>query len=57
MIVTYVVNIGNLDLDTLAFPHLGDNLSGQRGGVKWRSTLENLPMVEDQLREGLSGSV
>ncbi|KAH4093052.1 hypothetical protein HBH70_139460 [Parastagonospora nodorum] len=55
--VTYVVNIRNLDLDTFAFPHLGDDLSGQRGGVKWRSTLENLPMVEDQLWEGLSGSV
>jgi hypothetical protein len=54
---TYVADIRHLDLDTLAFPHVGDNLSGEGGGVKRRSTLENLPMVEDELRESLSGGV
>jgi hypothetical protein len=54
---TYVVDIRHLNLDTLALAHVGNDLSGQRGVVERRATLENLPVVEDQLGEGLTGSV
>jgi hypothetical protein len=54
---TYVVDIRHLNLDTLALAHIGNDLSGHSGVVKRRATLQNLPVVEDQLREGLTGSV
>jgi hypothetical protein len=54
---TYVVDIRHLNLDTLALAHVGNDLSGHGGVVERRATLENLPVVEDQLREGLTGGV
>jgi hypothetical protein len=54
---TYVVDIRHLNLDTLALAHVGNDLSGKGGVVERRATLENLPVVEDQLGEGLTGSV
>jgi hypothetical protein len=51
---TYVVDTWNLSLDTLALTHLSDDLADLGGGVKRRSTGENLPMIEDGLGEGLS---
>jgi hypothetical protein len=54
---TYVVDIRHLNLDTLALAHIGNDLSGKGGVVERRATLENLPVVEDQLGEGLTGSV
>jgi hypothetical protein len=55
--VTYVLNTWNLNLDTLALTHLLDDGSDLGGWVKWRSTWKKLPMIEDGLWEGLSGSV
>ena len=51
---TYVGNIRYFNLDTLALTHVGNSLTDHGGGVKWRSTLEDLPVVEDLLREGLA---
>jgi hypothetical protein len=56
-LVVVVADIRHLDLDTLALTHISDDLTGQGSVVKRRATLENLPMVEDQLREGLTSSV
>ena len=53
---TYVGNVGHFSLDTLALAHVEDDLSGEGGGVKCRTTSEMLPMVEDLLWEGLSTS-
>lgn len=55
-LVIVVVNTWHLNLDTLAFPHFLDNLTGLAGGVKRISTGEDLPMIEDGLREGLTSS-
>lgn len=51
---TYVVNTRNLNLETLALPHLLHNLADLGGGVKRRTAGENLPVVKDRLREGLA---
>jgi hypothetical protein len=53
--LTYVLDTGNLDLDTLALTHLSNNLSNLAGRVQRRATGQNLPVVEDRLGEGLSG--
>jgi hypothetical protein len=53
---TYVGDVRHLKLDTLALTHVVHNLTDQGGVVKWRATLENLPMVEDLLWEGLATS-
>jgi hypothetical protein len=51
---TYVLNARNLNLDTLALTHLSDNATNLGGGVERRATGQDLPVVEDGLREGLS---
>ena len=53
-LVIVVVDTGNLDLDTLAFTHLGNNGTNLGGGVQRRTTGQDLPVIEDRLREGLS---
>jgi hypothetical protein len=56
-LVVVVVDVRYLNLDTLTLTHLSNDLTGHGGGVKRRATLEDLPVVEDQLGEGLTGSV
>lgn len=53
--LTHVLDTGHLDLDTLALAHLGDNLADLGGVVQRRATGQDLPVVEDGLREGLAG--
>ncbi|KAI6769124.1 hypothetical protein HG531_010228 [Fusarium graminearum] len=52
---TYVLDTGNDLLDTLALSHSGDNSSDLAGSVERRATGKDLPVVEDGLRESLSG--
>jgi len=56
-LVVEVLNTWNLNLDTLALTHLLDDLPDLGGTIEWRTTWENLPMVEDRLWECLSGGV
>ena len=56
-LVVVVVDVRYLNLDTLALTHISNDLTRHGGVVKRRATLEDLPVVEDQLREGLTGSV
>lgn len=55
--VVVVLDTWNLDLDTLALPHVLDDLARLGGRVKNRTTRKNGPVVEYGLREGLSTSV
>ncbi|TLD26845.1 hypothetical protein PspLS_04985 [Pyricularia sp. CBS 133598] len=52
--LTYVLDAGNLGLETLALPGVLDDGTSLGGGVEGRATLEDLPVVEDGLGEGLS---
>lgn len=52
--MTYVLDTGNLGLETLALPGVLDDGTGLGGGVEGRTTLQNLPVVEDGLGEGLA---
>jgi hypothetical protein len=54
-LVVVVVVSGNLGLETLALAHVLGDLTGEGGSVERRTTGEDLPMVEDQLGEGLTG--
>lgn len=45
--ITYVLVTWNLNLDTLALAHLLDDLTNGGGCIEWRTTWEDLPMVED----------
>jgi hypothetical protein len=54
---TYVLNAWNLNLDTLALAHLLDDRADLGGAIEWGSTGKELPMVEDGLRERLSGGM
>jgi hypothetical protein len=54
-LVVVVLVTGNLGLKTLALTHGLDDLAGEGGLVKWRSTGEDLPVVEHHLGEGLAG--
>lgn len=55
-LVVVVLDTGHFDLETLALAHLGDDGSDLGGVVEGRATGQSLPMVEDGLGEGLSGS-
>jgi len=54
-LVVVVLVTGNLGLETLALAHLEGDLTGHGGAIEGRTTGEDLPMVEDQLGEGLTG--
>lgn len=55
--VIVVLNTRNLDLDTLAFPHVLDDLTGLGGRVEDGTTRKNGPMVEHRLGECLPTGV
>lgn len=54
-IMTYVLNTGNLNLDTLALTHIGNNGTNLGGGIERRATGQDLVVREDGLGEGLAG--
>lgn len=53
-LVVVVCVVGKLDLDTLALAGLEDEATNLGSGIEGRATGENLPVVEDGLREGLA---
>ena len=54
---TYIVNTWHNLLDTLPLSHGLNSLTGFGAGVKRRATGQDLPVVEDRLREGLATSI
>lgn len=56
-LVVEVLNTRNLNLDTLAFPHILDDLTRLAGGVEHGTTRKNGPMIKHGLGECLSTGV
>lgn len=52
---TYVVDTGNLNLETLALAHSRNDIADLGSGVQRGPTGEDLPVVEDGLGESLTG--
>lgn len=53
-LVIVVLVAGNLNLDTLALTGLSDETANLGGGIERRATGQDLPVIEDGLREGLA---